>query len=88
MPGRDAIAAQQACFISRRKACLRGCLRRDVESLVLLLPRLIACYAKIIVMFKPDKLDEHLEKLRRRSGQTESQIEQDLLDLFHEALGI
>jgi hypothetical protein len=38
-------------------------------------------------MFKPDKLDEHLEKLRRRSGQTESQIEQDLLDLFHEALG-
>ena len=38
-------------------------------------------------MFKPDKLDEHLEKLKRRSGQTESQIEQDLLDLFHEALG-
>lgn len=38
-------------------------------------------------MFKPDKLDEHLEKLRRRKGQTESQIEQDLLDLFNEALG-
>lgn len=37
-------------------------------------------------MFRQDKFDEHLEKLRRRSNQAELQIEMDLLDLF-ELLG-
>lgn len=32
-------------------------------------------------------LDEHLKKLRGRKGQTESKIEQDILDLFCEPLG-